>query len=132
MQVKPTSQVKQAWDHHVLQLANLTHDRAAHVSALASTIISPEQQDHLLSEFQSLGTKMITIEGALEFAPRLATLREVELQLAKEKDKINVLEAERPLGDDASRNLEAEIRTAREEASIWEKAIKIIVSHYGD
>lgn len=61
-------------------------------------------------------------------APRLAALQEVELELAEEEDKVKILEAERALGDDASRNLEAEIRAAREEVSLCEKVIEIILS----
>ncbi|KAI4233690.1 MAG: hypothetical protein LQ349_004259 [Xanthoria aureola] len=125
MQVKPIWEVKQAWQVHVLRLADFAHNRGAHVSGLASTIISPDHHDYFSSECRNLDTKLITIDSALEIAPRLAALQKVELGLAKRKDKVKVLEAERALGDDASRNLEWEIRIVREGASRWESAVKI-------
>ncbi|KAI4224640.1 MAG: hypothetical protein L6R36_004515 [Xanthoria steineri] len=128
MEVKPTWEVKQAWQVHVLRLAEFTHNRGAHVSALPSTVISPEHHDHFYSECRNLDTKLSAIDSALEMAPRLAALQEVELELAEEEDKVKILEAERALGDDASRNLEAEIRAAREEVSLCEKVIEIILS----
>ncbi len=127
MEVKPIWEVKQAWQVHVLRLAEFTHKRGAQVSALPSTILSPEHHDYLNSDFRNLGTKLSKIDGALDMAPRLAALQEVELELAEEENKVKILEAERALGDDASRNLEAEIRAAREEVSLCEKVIEIIL-----
>ncbi|KAI4257849.1 MAG: hypothetical protein L6R42_005430 [Xanthoria sp. 1 TBL-2021] len=89
-QSRPNQQTETTWKNHNLLLAYLTNNRAGHVSALPT----------------------------LEISRFLAILDSLEGRLAVRRVQVKVLEAERALGDDASRRLEIEIRTARED--VWE------------
>lgn len=98
-------------------LAYLTNNRAGHISALPSTVITPDLRDYASSEYQRLDAKLTTCEKALEISQFLAILDSLEERLAARRVQVELLEAERALGDDASRLLEVEIRTAQE--GVW-------------
>ncbi|KAL8651110.1 MAG: hypothetical protein Q9226_004848 [Calogaya cf. arnoldii] len=114
------------WKNHCLLLSYLLNNRAASISTLSSTVTTSDFRDFASSEFLSLGAKLTTCQAALEISRSLRILVFLELEVVALRVKVKTLEAERSLGDDASRRLEEEIRETSQTVQRFEKSVEIM------
>ncbi|KAL8847381.1 MAG: hypothetical protein Q9221_007568 [Calogaya cf. arnoldii] len=112
------------WKKHRRMLSNLVDNRADYLLTPSSTVITIEDRNYAISEFQKIGAKLATCDKALKILGFLAILESLEEMLEHYETKVHALEGERSLGEDASRRLEEEIRAAREEFQEFEARVE--------
>ncbi|KAL8672561.1 MAG: hypothetical protein Q9168_002966 [Polycauliona sp. 1 TL-2023] len=111
-------------------LAHLTTDGANDISTFPDTVVPSELRNIAFTEVLNLSEKLTTFQKLTEIGPSLAGLKMLEESCARRRAKVQILESERSLGDDASRTLEEEIVRNREAVTLagkWTRSTSELV-----
>ncbi|KAL8991811.1 MAG: hypothetical protein Q9169_007629 [Polycauliona sp. 2 TL-2023] len=100
---------EQKWKEYSHPLACLAMKRANDIPTIPYTIASSNLRNQASTEVSHVGEKLIMFNKLLNIATDMANLMHLEHNFGERRVKIKVLQAERSLGEDASKTLEQEI-----------------------